>query len=567
MRPHAFSLFFIASLFLLNSIVAAEGFHSLTKKEYTDFLNHIAASDPHHLYDEKMAIEGGASIFREGTPGNYSYFVKPEEAEQSIAFIDLNSGRRYVNWKQNSHEAPSDDAVVSEHGAYEFEGSQLIATNPEKKYEVAFGHPFSQERFQQIAAVTAIDAELKANHLRLFLHDNSEGNAEESSSHQISSSTGWWIGAGVLCALLAGYGVHRSCLDPHQEEREVARGNEQQGLLSSRTGRSYNSPEPVSASQVREEMQRRRTRFNNYFSDAGIQTMFPNNIQSNRIVNALKRVKRESRQAQNPISCLPRDSGINGFLLTFYRKQLFNSLVREGLKGPEGSEQTAKIVQEINLQRGGPIIFSDCFSLRLIIPGWFSLRHDNPIAKALEDDLEVTSEQQAQILAQVTAARKQLAKPRGSKQGPLSDDPQLREIQERYPYVTDEEAERIAADPEMNPIPPVSRFDRFGRAIGLVQNPEDKIRDRYIHEIVNLTNKAKTKNSYFRKNFFAAEMSKGLVTPMTVTLLRQINNVPIAFPFYLQDSGWITRSLEHDTPMTFEEASKEIKKQAESSLW
>lgn len=64
--------------------------------EYCDFLNRVAATDPDHLYDEKMGtdfLEG--SIIRTGTPGFFHYEVIEGKEMQPVSYINQIHQIRY----------------------------------------------------------------------------------------------------------------------------------------------------------------------------------------------------------------------------------------------------------------------------------------------------------------------------------------------------------------------------------------------------------------------------------------------------------------------------------------
>ena len=62
--------------------------HEATATEYCKFLNQYAASDPDHLYDEKMGADPEAAcILRLGTPKKYFYEVIAGRENIPISFV------------------------------------------------------------------------------------------------------------------------------------------------------------------------------------------------------------------------------------------------------------------------------------------------------------------------------------------------------------------------------------------------------------------------------------------------------------------------------------------------
>lgn len=74
----------------------------VTVSDYCDFLNHIAVTDTHHLWDEKMATDlFGATIIRLGEPGNYTYHVLAGCEKNAVSWLSWFDKTRYCNWQYN----------------------------------------------------------------------------------------------------------------------------------------------------------------------------------------------------------------------------------------------------------------------------------------------------------------------------------------------------------------------------------------------------------------------------------------------------------------------------------
>src|SRR3990167_11525100 len=75
---------------------------NVTVRHYCDFLNAVAADDPHHLYDEQIRLDHeDVCIVRAGLPGNYSYSVIEGKGEDPITFVSWFDQARYCNWLEN----------------------------------------------------------------------------------------------------------------------------------------------------------------------------------------------------------------------------------------------------------------------------------------------------------------------------------------------------------------------------------------------------------------------------------------------------------------------------------
>ena len=87
----------IVFIVLLASLQAASaGAEFINAKDYSVFLNQVAATDAQRAYDEKMD-----GLVRTGEPGQYSYAVASGEEEKSMAYVDQIAARSYHHWKQN----------------------------------------------------------------------------------------------------------------------------------------------------------------------------------------------------------------------------------------------------------------------------------------------------------------------------------------------------------------------------------------------------------------------------------------------------------------------------------
>jgi len=78
--------------------------YEITVAQYTDFLNHKAASDPHGLYHTRMAdplMDGGPFILRAGGAGSYTYTAETGRETQPVRMVSFYDGLRLANWMHN----------------------------------------------------------------------------------------------------------------------------------------------------------------------------------------------------------------------------------------------------------------------------------------------------------------------------------------------------------------------------------------------------------------------------------------------------------------------------------
>ena len=104
--------------------------------QYTEFLNAVAKSDPYGLYHENMELSSWGGILRSGTPGSYSYAVRPAAAGQGpggtpytygdkpVVFVGWYDAVRFANWMHNG-QGNGD----TETGAYTLLGGTPIPSN------------------------------------------------------------------------------------------------------------------------------------------------------------------------------------------------------------------------------------------------------------------------------------------------------------------------------------------------------------------------------------------------------------------------------------------------------
>jgi sulfatase modifying factor 1 len=78
------------------------GKYEVTNEQYCEFLNAVAKSDRHGLYDARMASdktdENFGGIQRSGSSGDHSYSVKEGRGKRPVIYVSWESAIRYANW-------------------------------------------------------------------------------------------------------------------------------------------------------------------------------------------------------------------------------------------------------------------------------------------------------------------------------------------------------------------------------------------------------------------------------------------------------------------------------------
>lgn len=119
------------------------GKYEVTAGQYTAFLNAVAASDTHGLYNDLMAsLSGlGCQIQRGGTPGSYTYSVAPDLANRPVNYVSWGDSARFANWLHNGQPTGTQGLSTTEDGAYYLNGAttnlELMAVNREADWRWA----------------------------------------------------------------------------------------------------------------------------------------------------------------------------------------------------------------------------------------------------------------------------------------------------------------------------------------------------------------------------------------------------------------------------------------------
>ena len=130
------------------------GTFEVTNAEYAEFLNAVAMTDTHGLYNADMASDPRAGLRRGGVDGSFSYDVKPNMGNKPVNYVSFWDAARFVNWLHNGQPKGAQDNTSTEDGAYTLGG----VTNPESGiarnltarwflpsedewYKAAFHHP------------------------------------------------------------------------------------------------------------------------------------------------------------------------------------------------------------------------------------------------------------------------------------------------------------------------------------------------------------------------------------------------------------------------------------------
>jgi formylglycine-generating enzyme required for sulfatase activity len=122
--------------------------YEVTNAQYAEFLNATAATDTFLLYNSEMESSIYGGITRSGSPGSYTYDVKPDKANRPINYVTYHSALRFANWLNNGQPSGEQSAATTESGSYTFvdrktvgdrnPGAQIVLTNDGEWYKAAY---------------------------------------------------------------------------------------------------------------------------------------------------------------------------------------------------------------------------------------------------------------------------------------------------------------------------------------------------------------------------------------------------------------------------------------------
>jgi formylglycine-generating enzyme required for sulfatase activity len=79
------------------------GKYEVTNAEYCEFLNAVAKTDSHDLYDGRMngGPENWGGIARNGNSGSFTYAIRDGMSKKPVSYVRIESAFRYTNWLTN----------------------------------------------------------------------------------------------------------------------------------------------------------------------------------------------------------------------------------------------------------------------------------------------------------------------------------------------------------------------------------------------------------------------------------------------------------------------------------
>jgi len=130
--------------------------------QYTAFLNAVAKTDTHGLYNENMdtaVFAEGCNIKRTGSSGAYNYSVASDYANRPVNFVSFWDSCRFANWLQNGQLTGVQGAGSTEQGTYALSGyngsdGRTIQRSANTKYAVASEDEWYKAAFHKFDGTT-----------------------------------------------------------------------------------------------------------------------------------------------------------------------------------------------------------------------------------------------------------------------------------------------------------------------------------------------------------------------------------------------------------------------------
>ena len=101
--------------------------YEVTNQQYVEYLNAVAVDDPNGVFVPEMDNPTSGGITRSGSPGSYSYAVKPGRDNYPMSNINYAHAARFANWLHNGQPTGPQGPTTTEDGAYVMTGDLVSA--------------------------------------------------------------------------------------------------------------------------------------------------------------------------------------------------------------------------------------------------------------------------------------------------------------------------------------------------------------------------------------------------------------------------------------------------------
>ncbi|MBI1369766.1 MAG: SUMF1/EgtB/PvdO family nonheme iron enzyme [Planctomycetes bacterium] len=139
----------------------------VTNAQYAEFLNAVAASDPHGLYNSNMGSDARGGITRTGADGSYTYATKTNMADKPVNYVSWLDSARFVNWLSNGQgSAPTESGVYTiNNGLTESRagGASYFLPSEDEWYKAAYYDPNTSSYFLYATGSNSVPTLATAN--------------------------------------------------------------------------------------------------------------------------------------------------------------------------------------------------------------------------------------------------------------------------------------------------------------------------------------------------------------------------------------------------------------------
>ena len=120
----------------------------VTAGQYAEFLNAVATTDTHGLYNTSMDGSVYAGIARSGDSGSYTYTANVGYENRPVVFVSWYNTLRFANWMHNGQPTGLQNASTTEYGVYDMtlsaldiarlDGAEVWVPNEDEWYKAAY---------------------------------------------------------------------------------------------------------------------------------------------------------------------------------------------------------------------------------------------------------------------------------------------------------------------------------------------------------------------------------------------------------------------------------------------
>ena len=124
--------------------------HEVTNDQYAEFLNAVAATDTHALYNALMGSRARGGITQSGSSGGFTYAVKANMGNKPVNLVSFFDAMRFVNWLHNGQPTGAQHATTTEEGVYTISngscetrgcGAKFFIPTENEWYKAAYHQP------------------------------------------------------------------------------------------------------------------------------------------------------------------------------------------------------------------------------------------------------------------------------------------------------------------------------------------------------------------------------------------------------------------------------------------